>query len=82
MTAQTQQTLPANAVCDACGTPFRCGLRAGEPHCWCADLPRRMPVPASTQAVCVCRLCLESAIAGGQTKADAAPARPCDSLRE
>jgi hypothetical protein len=38
---------PAASVCTRCGAVFRCGMVAGDAHCWCADLPalQQLPVP-------------------------------------
>ena len=47
-------------VC-ACGKRFTCDLAAGKERCWCADLPRVMPVPGA-DAACLCPDCLRKAI--------------------
>jgi hypothetical protein len=46
--------------CARCGAPFRCGMQAGEAHCWCADLPAIAPKLGRD---CLCRACLEREIA-------------------
>ncbi|OYZ03533.1 MAG: hypothetical protein B7Y42_00010 [Polaromonas sp. 28-63-22] len=64
---------PAASVCTRCGAVFRCGMVAGDAHCWCADLPAlpQLPVPlpgsdsANAQepagdASCFCPACLKS----------------------
>jgi len=52
-----------NTACAACGTPFHCGFRAGENDCWCAQLPRLIPVPGETDTSCLCDTCLRAEIA-------------------
>ncbi|MCA9114837.1 MAG: cysteine-rich CWC family protein [Planctomycetaceae bacterium] len=47
-------------VCPGCGAPVRCGLRAGDPACWCFDIP---PVAVSDNQsdcsqLCWCPACL------------------------
>jgi len=53
----------ANTVCSACGAAFHCGVRAGESCCWCADLPRLMPLPGDAKSSCLCETCLRVEIA-------------------
>jgi hypothetical protein len=48
-----------NVACAECGQTFRCGFRAGDAHCWCAELPRRLPMPADPAAGCLCAACLQ-----------------------
>ena len=43
-------------ACPRCGAVFVCGMDAGKPRCWCADLPP-LPVDA-TVAGCLCPACL------------------------
>jgi hypothetical protein len=52
-----------NTVCAACGAAFHCGFRAGENHCWCADLPKLMPMPDEGTSACLCEACLRAEIA-------------------
>jgi hypothetical protein len=52
-----------NTVCAACGAAFHCGFRAGESDCWCAKLPKLMPMPAETGTSCLCETCLRAEIA-------------------
>ena len=62
--------------CARCGTPFTCGMQAGLPECWCAQLPRLMRIPDAPTG-CYCAACLgrllEAAVA---PSADAVAARP------
>jgi hypothetical protein len=44
-------------ICPGCGVWVACGRVAGADHCWCADLPRIMPVPDAS-AGCYCPDCL------------------------
>ncbi|MBV8879260.1 MAG: cysteine-rich CWC family protein [Planctomycetaceae bacterium] len=46
-----------NKVCPGCGAGLVCGLAPGKEHCWCADLPRIMPLP-DPAAGCYCPDCL------------------------
>ena len=46
--------------CSRCGLAFTCGLAAGESSCWCASLPRIMPVDGT--ADCLCPGCLQAEI--------------------
>jgi hypothetical protein len=55
--------LATNTVCTACGAAFHCGFRAGEDYCWCAELPRLMPLPGESAASCLCETCLRTEIA-------------------
>lgn len=48
--------------CPKCGGPLECGMKAGKESCWCADLPKVMPLK-DKDAACLCRKCLEEAIA-------------------
>jgi hypothetical protein len=45
-----------NAVCPACGERFACGAQRG--HCWCAALPRVLPMPGEPDGRCYCPRCL------------------------
>lgn len=61
------------SVCPRCGAGLRCGNIAGDAHCWCAQLPNIMPVPAgraplapsspeaagASAASCFCPACLQ-----------------------
>ena len=51
-----------NTRCERCGTEFHCGMTAGEPKCWCADLPRIMPLTTAKTAACLCPDCLKREI--------------------
>jgi len=42
--------------CARCGSDFSCGMAAGAPRCWCAELPPLQPMPGRA---CLCRNCLE-----------------------
>ena len=47
-------------ACPRCGAGLRCGMLAGDAECWCARLPRVMPVPAAQNgASCFCPACLK-----------------------
>ncbi len=59
---------PGKSVCPRCGAAFECGREAGKNRCWCAQLPRVLPVPDDT-ARCYCPACLKMLI-------DGAPAKP------
>ncbi len=48
-------------ICPACGASVECGRQAGREHCWCADLPRLLPVP-DVGTGCFCPPCLEREI--------------------
>ncbi len=42
--------------CPRCGAAFVCGMDAGKPRCWCADLP---PLPVDPDIPgCLCPDCL------------------------
>jgi uncharacterized protein len=49
-------------ICPGCGTKVGCGAAPGKDHCWCADLPRIMPVP-DVGTDCLCPECLRREIA-------------------
>jgi hypothetical protein len=51
-----------DSLCAKCGTAFSCGMIAGETHCWCADLPKLIPLDANADA-CFCPACLKQEIA-------------------
>ena len=53
----------ANSVCPRCGRSFRCGMKAGDKACRCADAPHGLPVPAPGTAGCYCPDCLREVIA-------------------
>ncbi|MBZ0275868.1 MAG: cysteine-rich CWC family protein [Anaerolineae bacterium] len=47
-------------TCPRCGSQFTCGLANGESHCWCFDLPHKVPLPkAQAQKGCLCPNCLQ-----------------------
>jgi hypothetical protein len=49
--------------CPACGGPVVCGMRNGEPTCWCFALPPALPFPAdAANARCYCSICLRRMI--------------------
>jgi hypothetical protein len=52
--------LPKIKSCSRCGESFLCGPAAGKAHCWCADLPRVMPLDFKQD--CLCPACLRSEI--------------------
>ena len=63
--------------CARCGTPFTCGMQAGDrsaelPPCWCAGLPPLEPVPGRG---CLCRQCLEGELKTANYLAETAPAK-------
>jgi hypothetical protein len=45
--------------CPACGAAIACGAEAGEPSCWCFEMPRLSKISG---AACLCRECLEKAL--------------------
>ncbi|MEI8016941.1 MAG: cysteine-rich CWC family protein [Schlesneria sp.] len=47
--------------CPSCMGPFICDLANGCASCWCMSLPAVLPV--NQDATCLCRECLEKAIA-------------------
>ena len=49
--------------CSACGARFECGGQAGASHCWCAELPRILPVDLEQK--CLCPACLEPVVQRG-----------------
>ncbi|MBK6638290.1 MAG: cysteine-rich CWC family protein [Rhodocyclaceae bacterium] len=54
-----------NTRCSACGAALQCGAIAGNTQCWCMELPA-LPLPADathTDQGCLCRRCLELALA-------------------
>jgi hypothetical protein len=49
-------------ICERCGATFRCGMRAGDPTCWCASLPA-LPVESLRPGMnCLCPACLAAEI--------------------
>ena len=44
--------------CTACGVAFECGRENRAPTCWCAELPRIMPL--ELQEACLCPVCLKA----------------------
>ncbi len=46
-----------NKHCPECGRDFYCAGYAEQEGCWCADLPRVMPV-RNKAAMCLCPDCL------------------------
>ena len=53
----------ANSICPRCGRGFRCGMKAGDSNCRCAEMPLGLPVPAPGTASCYCPDCLRAVIA-------------------
>jgi hypothetical protein len=49
-------------ICPGCGSEVACGPAPGQEHCWCAELPRIMPVPQAG-IICFCPECLRRNIA-------------------
>jgi len=56
------------SVCPGCGTSVACGAAPGKEHCWCADLPRVMPVPTLGTG-CLCPECLRGEVHRRQEQA-------------
>lgn len=46
--------------CSACGAAFACGHALGESRCWCAELPRILPLEAESS--CLCPACLKAQV--------------------
>lgn len=59
---QKRDDAPPIAHCGRCGTAFACGVRAGETHCWCFELPSVMALAESVGANCLCPVCLQETI--------------------
>jgi hypothetical protein len=53
-------------VCARCGRAFNCGLLAGAPRCWCADMP---PVTPRAGTGCYCPECLRLVVAEQEAQA-------------
>ncbi len=53
---------PGALICVRCGASFRCGNVAGDPTCWCAELPPVMPLDAAATS-CFCPACLREEVA-------------------
>lgn len=53
-----------NAVsfCPRCAKTFTCGALAGQPTCWCANLPV-LPSAEKTALSCYCPVCLRELLA-------------------
>ena len=45
-------------TCPRCGNGFTCGIQAGQPTCWCFDLPRVIPLEDAKGEGCLCPDCL------------------------
>lgn len=56
-----------SSVCPGCGRAFACGMMAGEPRCWCAELPPLKALPDAGKA-CYCPECLEKMLADESVK--------------
>jgi hypothetical protein len=53
---------PGALVCARCGASFRCGMRAGDPACWCASLAA-LPLDCLRPGMsCLCPACLAAQI--------------------
>ena len=62
------------ATCGRCGAVFRCGAEAGDPTCWCVELPPVLPPdPAAT---CLCPACLQAEVDARQASAPGASPGP------
>lgn len=70
MNKKTRSSVP-NTVCVRCNGGFRCGVAAGDGHCWCFDYPRLDPLPhddKSTEGGCLCPRCLQDTLQTQYTK--------------
>ncbi len=56
-----ENRVDVNKHCHECGSGFYCAGYAGQAGCWCADLPRVMPV-RDKAAKCLCPHCLRKRI--------------------
>ena len=56
-------------LCAVCGAPFRCGR--DEAECWCTGLPPLQEI--SPDLGCLCRSCLEKALAIERSARDPGP---------
>lgn len=54
--------------CARCGAPLVCAGRQALAECWCAAYPHVLSIPGAN-ATCLCRACLEQAIAAQQDHA-------------
>lgn len=57
-----EREAPGSLICARCGTPFRCGARAGDPACWCATLPALPAEHLRPGVSCLCPACLAAEI--------------------
>ena len=64
---QMSPAVPVASVCPRCGADFQCGKELGMNRCWCAQLPRVLPVP-DEPARCYCPACLKTLIDGATAK--------------
>ncbi len=48
---------PRTLACEQCGTAFQCDLTG---HCWCMDVPVRLPLPGESGGDCLCPDCLRA----------------------
>lgn len=59
MAAPTAPPAPRRLACARCGTAFDCALSL---ECWCASVPKRLPLPGEDPAQdCLCPACLHAA---------------------
>lgn len=49
-------------TCPGCGRAFTCGMLAGMPRCWCAELPV-LEAPPEAGKGCYCPDCLRERLA-------------------
>ena len=57
-------------ACPQCGEPVACGNVNGCETCWCANLPKMMPMPDDPDTQCLCEKCLRERIEENQKAAD------------
>lgn len=51
-----------NRTCGRCEADFHCGIEAGQPSCWCFDLPHVMPMDGKEYNGCLCATCLRELV--------------------
>jgi hypothetical protein len=56
--------------CAKCGEEFGCGLQQNDGACWCADLPKIVPLTGPNQD-CLCPECLKREVAAQHGKKEA-----------
>ena len=62
-TPESESPQESNTKCPSCMRHFNCDIAKGCTGCWCMSLPAALPV--NVDAKCLCRECLEKAIAAG-----------------